>query len=130
MVGPNANDSVMLWANYNGFPSKTTTILQGIKNKLPNSTIIYEKGCRHTGEVYADSLNLAVSKLKNADVILFVGGISPRLEGEEMRVAIEGFKGGNRTNIEIPTVQKEMVKALKQPGNLLFMCFVPEARWP
>ncbi len=117
VVGPNANDSVMLWANYNGFPSKTTTILQGIKNKLPNSTIIYEKGCRHTGEVYADSLNLAVSKLKNADVILFVGGISPRLEGEEMRVAIEGFKGGDRTNIEIPTVQKEMVKALKATGK-------------
>jgi len=117
VVGPNAHDSIMLWANYNGFPSKTTTILQGIKNKLPNSTIIYEKGCRHTGEVNADSLNLAVSKVKNADVILFVGGISPRLEGEEMRVTVEGFKGGDRTNIEIPTVQKEMVKALKATGK-------------
>ncbi|MCX6220998.1 MAG: glycoside hydrolase family 3 C-terminal domain-containing protein [Bacteroidia bacterium] len=117
VVGPNANDSIMLWANYNGFPSKTTTILQGIKNKLPNSTIIYEKGCRHTGEVNADSLNLAVSKVKNADVILFVGGISPRLEGEEMRVTVEGFKGGDRTNIEIPTVQKELVKVLKATGK-------------
>jgi beta-glucosidase len=117
VVGPNANDSVMLWANYNGFPSKTTTILQGIKNKLPNSTIIYEKGCRHAGDVNKDSINLTVSKVKNADVILFVGGISPRLEGEEMRVTVEGFKGGDRTNIEIPTVQKEMVKALKATGK-------------
>jgi len=117
VVGPNANDSVMLWANYNGFPSKTTTILQGIKNKMPNSTIIYEKGCKHTGEVHADSLNLAVSKVKDADVILFVGGISPRLEGEEMRVTIEGFKGGDRTNIELPTIQKEMIKALKATGK-------------
>lgn len=117
VVGPNANDSIMLWANYNGFPSKTTTILQGIKNKLPNSTILFEKGCKHAGEVNTDSINLTVSKVKNADVILFVGGISPRLEGEEMRVTVEGFKGGDRTNIEIPTVQKELVKALKATGK-------------
>jgi beta-glucosidase len=107
----------MLWANYNGFPSKTTTILQGIKDKLPNSTILYEKGCRHTGEIKSDSINLAVSNLKNADVILFAGGISPRLEGEEMRVTVEGFKGGDRTNIEIPAVQREMIKALKATGK-------------
>ena len=117
VVGPNANDSIMLWANYNGFPSKTTTILQGIKNKLPNATILYEKGCNHTGVVNADSMNLIVSKVKNADVILFVGGISPRLEGEEMRVTVVGFKGGDRTNIEIPTIQKELIKALKATGK-------------
>lgn len=117
VVGPNANDSIMLWANYNGFPSKTTTILQGIKNKMPNATILYEKGCRHAGAVNTDSINIAVSKIKNADVILFAGGISPRLEGEEMRVTVEGFKGGDRTNIEIPTVQKEMIKALKATGK-------------
>ena len=117
VVGPNANDSIMLWANYNGFPSKTTTILQGIKNKLPNATIIYEKGCKHTGDVNADSMKIIASKVKNADVILFVGGISPRLEGEEMRVTIEGFKGGDRTNIEMPTIQKEFLKALKATGK-------------
>ncbi len=117
VVGPNANDSTMLWANYNGFPSKTITILQGIKNKLPNTRIIFEKGCNHTGEMNPDSLKLTVSKVKDADIILFAGGISPKLEGEEMRVAIEGFKGGDRTNIEIPTIQKEMIKALKATGK-------------
>jgi beta-glucosidase len=117
VVGPNANDSVMLWANYNGFPSKTTTILQGIKDKLPQATLLYEKGCRHAGTFNADSINLAVAKVKDAEIILFVGGISPRLEGEEMRVTVEGFKGGDRTNIEIPTVQKELIKALKATGK-------------
>jgi beta-glucosidase len=117
VVGPNANDSVMLWANYNGFPSKTTTILQGIKNKLPNAQIIYEKGCKHTGKVSMDTIGMTVSKVKNADVIVFVGGISPRLEGEEMRVQVEGFKGGDRTNIEIPKIQQELVKALKATGK-------------
>ncbi len=117
VVGPNANDSTMLWANYNGFPSKTITILQGIKNKLPNARIIFEKGCNHTGEMNPDSLKLTVSKVKDADIILFAGGISPKLEGEEMRVAIEGFKGGDRTNIEIPAIQKVMIKALKATGK-------------
>ena len=117
VVGPNANDSTMLWANYNGFPSKTITILQGIKNKLPNTRIIFEKGCNHTGEMNPDSLKLTVSKVKDADIILFAGGISPKLEGEEMRVAIEGFKGGDRTNIEIPAIQKVMIKALKATGK-------------
>lgn len=45
VLGPNANDSVMLWANYNGFPTKSVTILEGIKNKLPEGVVYYEKGC-------------------------------------------------------------------------------------
>lgn len=56
-------------------------------------------------------------KVKDADVIIFVGGISPRLEGEEMPVDAEGFKKGDRLNIEIPKVQREMVKALKATGK-------------
>jgi len=50
-------------------------------------------------------------------VIIFAGGISPRLEGEEMPVDAEGFKKGDRTNIEIPKVQREMVQALKATGK-------------
>ena len=56
-------------------------------------------------------------KAKEADVIVFVGGISPRLEGEEMPVNVEGFRKGDRTNIELPKVQKEMIKALVATGK-------------
>ena len=45
VMGPNANDSVMLWANYNGTPDRSVTILEGIKAKLPAGNVIYEKGC-------------------------------------------------------------------------------------
>ena len=45
------------------------------------------------------------------------GGIAPSLEGEEMPVNIEGFKGGDRTNIELPKVQREFLKALKAAGK-------------
>ena len=56
-------------------------------------------------------------RVADADVILFAGGISPTLEGEEMPVDLPGFKKGDRTNIDLPKVQKEMLKALKQTGK-------------
>ena len=257
VVGPNAADSTMLWANYNGFPTHTVTILEGIRNKVPDTEVIYELGCNHaadfviqdlgshitspagqgfaseffnntefkgeaaykglasqlhyttggntqfapnvnltnftarfTGEFEAPEteqveiklsgndafrlfigdekvaevweneygaektymlnaekgkkypvkieymqrtgsadLNFTVgvrtpvdfqataSKVKDADVIVFVGGISPRLEGEEMPVEVPGFKGGDRTDIELPDVQRDLLKALKKAGK-------------
>lgn len=257
VVGPNAADSTMLWSNYNGFPTKTTTILEGIRAKVPNTEVIYELGCNHTADFvitdlgnyittstgqgftaeyfnntdfsgepvykgvakelhyttggntqFAPNVNLTnftarftgefeapvegpiefkisgndafrlfidtakvaevwsneygaekiytlqaekgkkypikieymqclgsadlnftvgvrtpvdyqatANKVKDADVIVYVGGLSPRLEGEEMPVDAEGFRKGDRTNIEIPKVQKEMVKALVATGK-------------
>ena len=37
--------------------------------------------------------------------IIYVGGLSPKLEGEEMKVDYKGFKGGDRTSIELPASQ-------------------------
>ncbi|MDR3339873.1 MAG: glycoside hydrolase family 3 C-terminal domain-containing protein, partial [Candidatus Symbiothrix sp.] len=61
--------------------------------------------------------NELISKLKGIDVVVFAGGISPRLEGEEMPVELPGFKGGDRTNIELPDVQRNYLKALKEAGK-------------
>jgi len=58
-----------------------------------------------------------IAQLKGIDKVIFVGGIAPSLEGEEMPVDIEGFKGGDRTNIELPKVQREFLKALKAAGK-------------
>ena len=58
-----------------------------------------------------------ISQLKDIDKVIFVGGISSALEGEEMPVEIEGFKGGDRTNIELPAVQRNFLKALKEAGK-------------
>lgn len=92
VVGPNANDSVMQWGNYNGFPSHTVTLLEGIKQYIPEAKIIFEPGCDHTS---ADiDLAKSIQRIKGADVVIFAGGISPSLEGEEMSVSIPGFKGG------------------------------------
>lgn len=58
-----------------------------------------------------------VAKVEDADAIVFVGGLSPKLEGEEMGVKLPGFKNGDRTNIDLPKVQKDMLQALKKTGK-------------
>ena len=64
-----------------------------------------------------------ISRLKGVDKVVFVGGISPALEGEEMPVNIEGFRGGDRTSIELPLVQRNFLRALKEAGKkVVFVC--------
>ena len=55
--------------------------------------------------------------MKDSNVIVAIGDISQRLEGEELPVIVEGFKKGDRTRLDIPKVQREMVKALKATGK-------------
>ncbi|EHQ25311.1 glycoside hydrolase family 3 domain protein [Mucilaginibacter paludis DSM 18603] len=58
-----------------------------------------------------------IEKVKDADIVVFVGGISPKLEGEEMPVQLPGFKGGDRTDIELPAVQRNCIEALRKAGK-------------
>ncbi len=102
--------------NYNGQPSVVTTVLQGIKNKLKNADIFYSKATDFVSTEPQDFSKL-IDSIKDADVIIYVGGISPRLEGEEMKVSKPGFSGGDRTSIDLPAVQNEFLKALKATGK-------------
>lgn len=59
-----------------------------------------------------------VDKVKEAEIVIFVGGISPNLEGENKSfVNCPGFAGGDRTSIELPQVQRDILKALKEAGK-------------
>ena len=53
----------------------------------------------------------------DSDIVVFVGGISAALEGEEMPVSVEGFRGGDRNTIELPQVQRDLVRKLKEQGK-------------
>lgn len=259
VMGPNANDSVMQWGNYNGMPLRTVTILEGVRNTLgANDKLIYEQGCawvertliqsafnqcksadgpgfsarywnnvtregapvttaqvttpfhfctsgatvfapgvnltdfsatynsvftpQQSGEIIFEiysygsgrlridseevksfsnkhggrkatyalavqagksynieldfeylrsdaqlnfdlgfkkgvNINKSVARVKDADIVIFAGGISPTLEGEEMGVNLPGFKRGDRTDIELPAVQRELVAALHRAGK-------------
>lgn len=57
------------------------------------------------------------ARLRDVDAIVFAGGISPQLEGEEMPVKVPGFDGGDRTSILLPKVQSELLAALQHTGK-------------
>ena len=64
-----------------------------------------------------------LAQIGNAETVIFVGGISPKLEGEEMRVSEEGFRGGDRTSIELPRAQRETLQMLHRAGKrVIFVC--------
>ena len=263
VMGPNANDSVMQWGNYNGMPPHTVTILDGIRNLLgADDKLIYEQGCPwvertliHSAfsqcksadgpgftarywnnltregspvtttqvttpfrfctsgaTVFAPGVNLtdfsatynsvftpvqsgeivlevycygngrlrvngeevkgfsnkhgarktthamkvqagqsydieldfeylrsdaqlnfdlgfkrevdiqkSVEQVKEADIVIFASGISPSLEGEEMGVNLPGFKKGDRTDIELPAVQRELIDALYRASKKIIL---------
>ena len=258
VIGPNANDKPMLWGNYNGTPIHTISILDGIKTKISDTQILYDKGCdlvedkvtqsyfdqlsfnnkkgvkvtywntpdrtgtpvttvqivnpikmttagQHefasgvklegfsalfeteftpkvseelvfkggatgyfelivdgktiqtynnwrtlpsriplkveAGKTYKIEIRYAqrnnwqanieldfgkeidvdyaklLEKLEGIETVVFAGGLSGNLEGEEMPVNYPGFKGGDRTNIDLPAVQRNCLKTLKQAGK-------------
>ena len=58
-----------------------------------------------------------LAQVGDAETIIFIGGISPRLEGEEMRVSEPGFRGGDRTSIELPQAQRDVIRWLHEAGK-------------
>ena len=63
----------------------------------------------------------SVEQVKEADIVIFASGISPSLEGEEMGVNLPGFKKGDRTDIELPAVQRELIDALYRAGKKIVL---------
>jgi len=121
VIGTNAISAGMLEGNYNGRAARPVTILDGIKKAAgPGIEVTFAEGGplallkdgsnRPSEEQIAE----AVAAAKAADLVIYVGGISARFEGEESRRAndFDGFAGGDRTKIELPSVQTEMLKAL------------------
>ena len=64
-----------------------------------------------------------LAQIGQTETVVFVGGISPSLEGEEMRVSEPGFKGGDRTSIELPQAQRDVLQMLHKAGKkVIFVC--------
>ena len=59
----------------------------------------------------------AVELARQSDVTILVAGISPRLEGEEMRVHLEGFEGGDRTRLDLPESMQELIRMVQATGK-------------
>jgi beta-glucosidase len=59
----------------------------------------------------------AVRLARRSDVVLMLLGLSPRLEGEEMRVKVPGFSGGDRLRLDIPDVQERLLRRVSAAGK-------------
>jgi beta-glucosidase len=68
---------------------------------------------RAAGPLLEQALNAA----RQADAVVLVAGLSPRLEGEEMKVAVEGFEGGDRVLLGLPKVQEELIQKIAALGK-------------
>ena len=66
----------------------------------------------------------AVTTAKQADVVVAFVGLSPELEGEEMKINVEGFSGGDRTDIKLPAAQEAMLEAVAATGKPLVVVLV------
>ncbi len=127
VVGPNADSESMLLGNYHGTPSKIVTILAGIKAVAGTDIeVTYQKGCplalRKDGsnKPKPEAIAKVIEAAKPADVIVFVGGIDSSLEKEQAndaRVPFDGFFRGDRTRIELPSVQTDLLKQLHDTGK-------------
>ncbi|MGN1375086.1 MAG: glycoside hydrolase family 3 C-terminal domain-containing protein [Prevotella sp.] len=141
VMGPNAADSTMLWGIYFGKPTHSVTVLEGIEAKI--GKVAYDKACDITEMTVTEyktgksteaadgstTLNMDVmssrtntiadilSKAADAKTIIFVGGISPNLEREEAKTDKAGFDNGDRTTIELPEVQRNILRALHEAGK-------------
>jgi len=135
VVGPLAESTEVLYGNYNGTPSHAVTALEGIRKQFPAAQVKYVAGTNFLREETvtptsapatdggtpgsADPTFEAASAARQADVVVAVVGITSKLEGEEMKVDVPGFKGGDRTSLNLPVEEEALLGALKGSGKPL-----------
>ncbi|MFI3302326.1 MAG: glycoside hydrolase family 3 C-terminal domain-containing protein, partial [Rikenellaceae bacterium] len=120
VVGPNAKNEKVMMGNYFGYPSHTSTVLEGIENNFKGAEITYIEGVGHIKAIEGVDFASVAAEAKKADVIIYVGGISADYEGEEKGDGFgvaAGFSRGDRVTMALPTVQQDLLKALDKTGR-------------
>jgi beta-glucosidase len=124
VIGPDADDLDALVGNYNGTPSQPVTVLTGIRKRYPDAKVTYVRGTELVASAANNGADQAVEAARNADLVVVVEGLSPRIEGEEMKVDAEGFSGGDRTSLNMPAPQEQLLEnvfAVGKPTVLVLM---------
>jgi beta-glucosidase len=85
-------------------------ISYGTRNSKPHAELIW---ARYNGAPSQEAITAA----KNADAVIAVVGITSQLEGEEMPVSEPGFLGGDRTSIDLPHPEEDLVEAVAASGK-------------
>jgi beta-glucosidase len=132
IVGPLADQTRVLLGNYNGIPTHTVSMLEGMKAEFPRAKITYVPGIQflsspgdaRSAPKATTPMNeapdpAAIAAAKEADVVVAVVGITSRLEGEEMPIELPGFLGGDRTSLDLPKPEEDLVQAVAASGKPL-----------
>jgi beta-glucosidase len=125
VIGPNADEPAILLGNYNGTPADPITPLRGIREAVSAQThVIFARGTNLADGVFgrdsiaSDLLEAEAERIaRSADAVVLVLGLTNQLEGEEMRVQVDGFRGGDRTTIHLPTSQERLLERIVATGK-------------
>jgi beta-glucosidase len=118
VVGPNADAVDVLVGNYNGLSPRMVTVIEGITGAVSNQTSVqFWRGAdlMHPAKT---GFPAAVWTAEQADVVIAVMGLSPRMEGEEGEACLSDA-AGDRTSIELPAIQTEFLQAIAAKGKRL-----------
>lgn len=119
VIGPVADDVTVLLGNYNGTPSRYTTLLAGIQSQAKGK-VYYARG----SHLFDDEVHRAVERplreaiiaARHADVVIMMCGLNPSLEGEETD-NYNGSAGGDKVDIELPPSQRTLYREIIKLGK-------------
>jgi len=120
VIGPNADDTLVLSANYCGTPAEPVTVLAGIRAAVSaGAKVNYARGCAVLNSA-EDGFAEAVKAAKESQVAILVMGLSQQLEGEQGQT--EGnppgvSSMGDRVTLELPIVQDKLLKVVQATGT-------------
>ena len=119
VIGPNADDILVLLGNYNGRPSEYITLLKGIQEEAKNK-VYYALGCHVYKEQFSDydekPGDEAYIVAQKADVIIMCMGLNPTMEGEEGD-AFNGDMSGDKKDLNLPSSQQHLYDKIISLGK-------------
>jgi beta-glucosidase len=124
LIGPNSDDTEVLLGNYNGTPSEAVTPLQGIKRKVGSHARVYHARGSGTITGSVDAVMAAAEAVRQADLVVACVGLSQLLEGEEGQRMSEGISQGDRTDLDLPAAQADLLQAVHALGKPLIVLLI------
>jgi len=96
-------------------PEPVVELEKGHKYGLRLESVVQDDGGSELSSLplISDPISVALQQAAQADVVVAVVGITSQLEGEELRVKVPGFSGGDRTSLDLPKEEEDLLKALK-----------------
>ena len=118
VIGPTADNLPVLLANYNGTPSRPVKLLDGIRAAAAarGVSVAYAAGSRLI-DTSDGAIAAAVAVARDADVVIAVVGLDPRMEGEEGGRGMGMNPSGDKRDLELPAAQQRLLDAVIAAGR-------------